>query len=70
MKIPSRDRLGILFLVIFAFPSSLRLLLTLHARLLVMLTLTNLLLNTSLRAASFEATQSTVQSLVLFYDYV
>ena len=51
---------GFIFLVIFALSSSLRLLLTLHARLFVMLTLTNLLLNTSLCTASLEATQSTV----------
>ncbi len=35
-----------------------------------MLTLTNLLLDTSLRAASLKTTQRTVQSLVFFYDYV
>ncbi len=48
-------------LVILALSSSFRLLLTLYAGLLVMLTLTDLLLDTSLCAASLEAAKSTVK---------
>ena len=45
-----------LALVIFTFSCCFRLLLTFYARLLVMLSLTNLLLDTSLSAASLETT--------------
>ena len=58
------------FLVIFALSCSFGLLLTSYAGFLVMLTLTNLLLDTRLSTTSLEATQCAVQSLVLFYDYV
>ncbi len=47
--------------VILALTSSLRLLLTSDGRLLIMLSLANLLLDASLRAASLEATQSAIQ---------
>jgi len=57
-------------LVIFAFSCRFGLFLASYAGLLVMLALPDLLLDTSLRAASLEATQRAVQSLVLFYDYV
>ena len=58
------------FLVIFAFSCCFGLFLTSYAGLLVMLALTDFLLDTSLRAASLKATKRTVQSLVFFYDYV
>ena len=35
-----------------------------------MLSLTDLLLNTSLRTASFETTKRAVQSLIFFYDNI
>mgnify|MGYP005773370831 FL=1 len=35
-----------------------------------MLSLANLLLNTSLRTVSFESAQSTVKTLVIFNNYV
>ena len=49
--------------------SSLRLLLTLYARLLVVLSLTNLLLNACLSAISLKPTKGAVQRFILFYDY-
>ena len=52
---------GLTFLVILALSCSFRLLLTLYAGLLVMLTLTDLLLDTSLSAASLEAAKSAVK---------
>ena len=57
-------------LVIFTLSCCLGLLLTLYAGLLVMLSLPDLLLDSSLRTTSLETTQRAVQSLVLFYDYV
>ena len=48
-------------LVILALTSCLRLLLASDGRLLIMLSLTNLLLDTGLRAASLKAAQSAVQ---------
>ena len=56
-KIPD-SRQGYLSLIKFAFSSSFRLLFTAHARLFVMFSLTNLLLNAGLCAASLESTQS------------
>ena len=58
------------YLIVFTLPCCFGLLLTPYARLLVMLSLTNLLLDTSLSAASLKTTQGAVQSLVLFNDYV
>jgi hypothetical protein len=49
--------------------SSFGLLLTLNRGLLIMLSLTDLLLNTSLSAASLESAKSTVQRFILFHDY-
>ena len=57
-------------LIVFALSCCFGLLLASYARLLVMLSLTNLLLDTSLCTASLEATQCTVQCFVLFNDYV
>ena len=62
--------LPLLFLIIFAFSCCFGLLLASYAGLLVMLALTNLLLDPCLGAASLKAAKRTVQSLVLFYDYV
>ena len=56
-------------LVVLSLASCLRFLLALNTRLLVMLSLTDFLLDTSLCAASLETTQCAVQSLILFYDY-
>ncbi len=52
---------GLKNLVILALSCSFRLLLTLYAGLLVMLTLTDLLLDACLSAASLEAAKSTVK---------
>lgn len=57
-------------LIVFALSCCFGLLLASYAWLLVMLSLTNLLLDSSLRATSLKTTQSAVQSLVLFNDYV
>ena len=57
-------------LVIFALASRFRLFLASYARLLIMLSFANLLLNSSLCAVSFETTQSAVQRLVFFNDYI
>ena len=54
-RIPSND-----LLVVFTFPGSFRFLLTLYARLLVMLSLTYFLLDTGLCAVPFETTKSTI----------
>ena len=64
------DRGSVHILIIFALSRSLRLFLTSYTRLLVMLALANLLLDTSLRTAPLETAQCAVQSLVLLYDYV
>lgn len=52
--------------VVLSLSCSFRLLLALYARLLVMLSLANFLLDACLCAASLETTQSAVQGLVLF----
>ncbi len=57
-------------LIVFPLASSFRLFLPAYARLLIMLSFANLLLDTSLCAIPLETTQSTVQSLILFYDYI
>ena len=56
------------FLFELSLASSLGLLLTFYARLLVVLSLTNLLLDTGLSAVSLEPTKGTVQRLIFFYD--
>ena len=56
-------------LVIFALSCCLRLLLASYARLLVVLSLTDFLLDTSLCATSLKTTQCAIQSLVFFYYY-
>ena len=56
------------FLLELSLTGCLRLLLTFYAGLLVMLSLTNLLLNACLRAVSLETAKCAVQRLVLFYD--
>lgn len=53
-KHPASYPAGLNTLVVFSFSSSFRFLLTLYAWLLVMLSLTNLLLDTSLRTVSLE----------------
>ena len=60
----------LLRLVELTLSSRFRLLLTSYRWLLVMLSLANLLLDTGLRAVSLKSTQSTVQSLVFFYDNI
>ncbi len=57
-------------LVVFALTSCFRLFLTSNARLLIVLSLVDLLLDSSLSAASLETTQCTIQRFVLFYDYI
>ena len=56
-------------LVIFALSCCFRLLLASYAWLLVVLSLTDLLLDTSLCATSLKTTQCAIQSLVFFYYY-
>ena len=56
--------------VILALTSCLRLFLASDGRLLIMLSLANLLLDTGLRTASLEAAQRTVQRLVFTNNYV
>ena len=55
-------------LVEFTLSCSLRFLFTSDAGLLVMLTLTNFLLDACLCTASLEAAKCTVQRFILFYD--
>ena len=57
-------------LIVFALPGSFGLFLTSYAGLLVMLSLTDLLLNAGLGAVSLESAQGTVQRLVILNDYV
>ena len=57
-------------LVKFPFASSFRFFLTSNARLFVMLSLANLLLDTGFCAISLKTTQSAIQSLILFDDYI
>ena len=54
-------------LLILSLSSSLRLLLTLNAGLLIMLSLTKLGKYTGLLALSLETTKCTIESLILFY---
>ena len=56
-------------LLILSLSSSLRLLLTLYAGLLIMLSLTKLGKNAGLLALSLETTKCTVESLIFFYSY-
>ena len=55
--------------VVFALSGSFGLLFALDAGLLVMLSLTNLLLDARLGAASLKAAQCAVQCLILFDNY-
>ena len=55
-------------LIVFALSCSLGFLLAANAGLFVMLALTNLLLNTGLRAAAFESAKRAVKGFVFFYD--
>ena len=55
-------------LIIFALSGCLGFLLAANGRFLVMLALSDLLLDSGLRTASFESAQSAVQSFILFYD--
>ena len=57
-------------LIVLTLSGSFRLLLPLYAGLLVMLSLTNLLLDTILRTVSLESAKCAVQSLILFHDNV
>ena len=56
------------FLLVLSLASSLGLLLATYARLLVMLSLANLLLDACLGAVSLESAKSAVQGLVLLHD--
>ena len=58
-----------IYLLILTLSCSLRLLLTSYARLLVMLSLTNFLLNSGLSTVSLESAKSAIQCLILFNDY-
>ena len=53
--------------VIFALSGSFRLLLALYARLLVMFSFTDFLLDAGLRAISLKSAQRAVQRFVFFY---
>ena len=55
--------------IILTFSGRLGFLLAFYARLFVMLSLANFLLNAGLGAASLKTAQSAVQSLIVFYDY-
>jgi hypothetical protein len=57
-------------LIILALSCRLRLLLASDTRLLVMLSLADLLLNTSLRAVSLESAQCAVQALAFLNNYI
>ena len=57
------------FLLELSLTGCLRLLLTLYAGLLVMLSLTNLLLDAGLGAISLKSAKGAVQRLIFFYDY-
>ena len=54
----------------FTFASGFRFFLTPYARLFIMFSFANLLLDACLCAISFETTQSAVQSLILFNDHI
>ena len=58
------------YLVVLTLSGRFRLLFTSYAGLLVMLSLTDLLLNAGLGAVSLESAQGTVQRLVILNDYV
>ena len=64
------DSVPLLESVILSFSGGLRLFLASDAWLLVMLSLTDLLLNTGLGAVPFEPAQGTVKRFIIFNDYV
>ena len=72
-KKKKRTPAGVLFLkryklLILSLSSSLRLLLTLYAGLLIMLSLTKLGKNAGLLALSLKTTKCTIKSLIFFYS--